>query len=210
MAEPQQPDPTRVPTDGIILASGSPRRRRLLTLIGLPHRVQPANVDETPRVGEKAVDYAARMAGEKAAAVALTDPGHPVLAADTVVEQDGRLLGKPESPAQARAMLTRLQGAPHKVHTAVALEFRYRQEGLVDSASVFFRQLSAAKIAWYVKTGEPMDKAGAYAIQGIGGLFIDRVDGSPQTVVGLPLHRLPGLFEAVNLDLWSMLTPKTS
>ena len=136
-----------------------------------------------------------------------SDPsrGLPVLGADTVVEVDGLALGKPTDPADAAAMLRRLSGRTHQVHTGVALVAGDRCESLVDTASVRFRPLDDPTIDWYVASGEPTDKAGAYAIQGRGGMLVDGIDGSPNTVIGLPLHRLSELFDRLDMNLWSYL-----
>ncbi len=189
-----------------ILASGSPRRRQLLELIGLSFVVLPADIDETPFDGERPVMYASRAARDKAIEVASSHPGRLVLGADTVVEVDQEILGKPESAEDASSMLRRLSGRSHVVHTALALVTGSTVHEVVDSARVQFVDLTDEVIRWYVATGEPMDKAGAYAIQGLGGLLVAGVEGSPHTVVGLPVHRLPELFAAHNLDFWSRLT----
>jgi septum formation protein len=189
----------------LILASRSPRRRRLLSVLGLRHTVDSADIDEAMSPGESAVDYAARMAREKALGVLGRTPDAVVLGADTVVEVEGRILGKPGSAAEATAMLGRLSGRTHHVHTAVAVASRTGCESLVDTAAVHFAPISAAARDWYVATGEPADKAGAYAIQGIGGLFVTGVEGSPHTVVGLPIHRLEELLARSGLDLWDYL-----
>jgi len=191
----------------LVLASSSPRRRQLLELIGLPFRVDPADVDEAPRAGEKPAAFARRAAWEKAIVVALRCPGAPVLGADTVVEIDGRILGKPGSETEAEEMLRTLSGRDHLVHTALTMANKGSTEELLDTATVSIIPLTDSTICWYVETGEPMDKAGAYAIQGLGGLMVAAVDGSPHTVVGLPIHRLPELFEAHNLHFWERLNP---
>jgi septum formation protein len=191
----------------IVLASGSPRRRQLLGLIGLRYRVRPSDIDETHRPGEEPAAFALRAACEKALAAAPHEPHLPVLAADTVVELAGSVLGKPSSTRHAMAMLRRLSGRTHRVHTGVALAYNGRLETLVDTAMVRFQQLTDDMVNWYVATGEPMDKAGAYAVQGAGGILVAGVDGSPQTVVGLPIHRLPELYAAHGLDFWEAITP---
>ncbi len=191
----------------LVLASASPRRRRLLDLIGLPHRVVPASIEETPEPGESPAAFALRAARDKARDVAGGHPGPPVLAADTVVDLAGTILGKPASPEEAVAMLEALSGREHRVHTAMALAWQGTLHATVDTARVRFRPLERDRIDWYVATGEPMDKAGAYAIQGIGGLFVESIEGSPQTVVGLPIHRLDELFQKAGLDLWPRLQP---
>lgn len=194
----------------IVLASGSPRRRQLLDLIGLAHRVEVPEVEEVQLPGEAPRDYALRVARDKAAAVAgRITTSAPVLAADTVVEIDGVALGKPETAAEAGAMLRRLSGADHEVHTAMALAGDGSAAALVDTSRVRFKSLSDGQIQWYVDSGEPEGKAGGYAIQGRGGLLVDGIEGSPQTVIGLPIHRLAELFQACGLDLWAFLDPSS-
>jgi len=166
----------------LILASGSPRRRQLLELIGVSFAVLPADVDETPLAGEDPVAYASRAARDKALEVAASHPGRLVLGADTVVEVDQEILGKPASADDAATMLRRLSGRSHVVHTALALVTDSTAHEVVDSARVQFVDLTDEMIRWYVATGEPMDKAGAYAIQGLGGLLVAGVEGSPHTV----------------------------
>ena len=190
----------------LILASGSPRRRQLLELIGVKFEVAPADIDETPLPDENPVTYASRAARDKALAVATGHPGRLVLGADTVVEIDQEILGKPSSMDEAADMLRRLSGKSHLVHTALALVTDGAAQEVVDSARVQFVDLTDEMIRWYVATGEPMDKAGAYAVQGLGGMLVEGVEGSPNTVIGLPVHRLPELYAAHNLDFWSKLT----
>ena len=191
----------------IVLASGSPRRRQLLQLIGIDFDVVPADIDERSESDENPVAYACRTAREKALHVAGRHRSRPVLGADTVVEIDGAILGKPGSRESAGEMLRSLSGRVHQVHTALALVVDGTSHELVDTANVHFVDLNDRLISWYVEGEEPMDKAGAYAVQGIGGLFVERVEGSPQTVIGLPIHRLPELFAAHGLDFWSLLVP---
>jgi septum formation protein len=186
----------------IILASGSPRRRELLELIGLRFEVRPAAEEETPEPEEAPAAFAVRAARAKAELVAAEHQRTPVLASDTVVEMNGRVLGKPVSTSEARAMLRLLSGRTHQVHTAVALTANGRCRSLLDTADVRFRSLDEDTIDWYVATTEPMDKAGAYAVQGAGGLLVESITGSPQTVIGLPIHRLPALFEECGIDYW--------
>ena len=190
---------------GFVLASGSPRRRNMLQTIGLEHIVFTSNIDETPLPGEAGRDYALRAAEDKARAVAQEVGSCLVLGADTVVEIDGEILGKPRSKEEAEEMLRRLSGHEHRVHTSMVLVQGSTCEGLVDTTTVRFKKLEPDVIRWYVESGEPMDKAGAYAIQGIGGLLVEGIEGSPQTVVGLPIHRLPELFSRHGLDLWEYL-----
>jgi len=186
----------------VILASGSPRRRELLELLGMRFEVRPAADEETPHPVEEPAAFDVRAARAKAELVAPDHPRSPVLASDTVVEIDRAILGKPVSTSEARAMLRQLSGRTHQVHTAVALMVNGRCRSLLDTADVRFRRLDDRTIDWYVATAEPMDKAGAYAVQGAGGLLVESVTGSPQTVIGLPISRLPELFEASGLDLW--------
>jgi septum formation protein len=157
--------------------------------------VEPADVDETPAAGEPAVAYALRVARAKAAAVAgrCRESGTVVLAADTVVVADGQILGKPEGPEGARTMLKTLSGRIHEVHTAVVLQVSDREWADVVTTRVRVLPLTDDEIEWYIRTGEPEGKAGAYAIQGRAARFIDWIEGSWSNVVGLPLatvHRL--------------------
>jgi len=190
----------------LVLASGSPRRRQLLQLIGVPFVIEPADIDETPLAGEDPATFASRAAREKAQEVAGKLAGRLVLGADTVVDVDNEILGKPGSKDDAANMLRSLSGRPHFVHTALALVTDGVVHEVVDTARVHFVDLDDRMIRWYVATGEPMDKAGAYAVQGLGGLLVARVEGSPHTVIGLPVHRLPELFAGHDVDFWSVLT----
>ncbi len=189
----------------IVLASASPRRMQLLELVGIPFAARPSAVDEIHRPGERAVDFARRAACDKAVTVAARGDGLPVLGSDTVVEIDGEILGKPADLADAARMLRRLSGRTHHVHTGIALAIGPRCESLVDTTRVRFSQLAEETIDWYVTTGEPVDKAGAYAVQGCGGLLVESIEGSPHTVVGLPIHRLPEIFARCGLDFWGMI-----
>jgi nucleoside triphosphate pyrophosphatase len=162
----------------------------LLSLLGLPFRaVAPDGVDESPRDGERPRDLAARLAVDKARSV----DGDPVLAADTVVDVDGAILGKPAHADDVRRMLERLSGRTHEVHTAVAVRSGQHVELDVVTTSVRFVPLAADAIEWYLGTGEPFGKAGAYAIQGAGGAFVERIEGSVSNVIGLPLHTVAEL-----------------
>jgi septum formation protein len=190
----------------IILASGSPRRRQMLKIIGLPFEVSIPRVGEEPLQHEAPVEFARRLALSKAAAVAASGCNLPILAADTVVASRDAILGKPRSKEDAFNMLRRLAGSSHQVHTAMALSVGNNRNVLVDTAVVDFKPMTDVEIQWYVDTDEPMDKAGAYGVQGIGGLFVDSVTGSPHTVVGLPIHRMAELFELCDLDLWQYVT----
>lgn len=185
----------------LILASGSPRRRELLGGMGLRFTIRSADIDETPLPGEPPGDTVLRLAKAKAAAKA--HPGELVLAADTVVVLDGDLLGKPTDPVDARRMLARIAGREHTVLTAVALKEPDCQRAVsaVESSRVRMAPLSPEEIAWYVDTGEPMDKAGSYAIQGIGALFVEEVFGNYTNVVGLPLPLTGRLFRELGYGL---------
>ena len=189
----------------LVLASASPRRRALLDLLGIPHVVRPADVDEAVRPGEKPAAYCRRAARDKAHHVAGSSVDLPVLAADTVVELDGESLGKPDSPEHAAAMLRALSGREHQVHTAVALAIGDRVHALLDTAIVRIRELDDALVDWYVASSEPLDKAGGYAVQGRGGLLVESITGSPHTVIGLPIHRLAELWESAGLDFARLL-----
>lgn len=161
--------------------------------------MRPADLDETPRPGESPRDYVLRLAVEKAAAGAR--PGELVLAADTTVVVDGEILGKPEDDDDARRMLRLLSGREHSVLTGIALHSPSGNAAEVDETLVRFAALSEAEIDWYVATGEPRDKAGAYAIQELASLFVEGVVGSQSNVVGLPVARVYRLFERLGYDL---------
>jgi septum formation protein len=171
----------------IILASASPRRRELLLSAGIDHVVDAANIDETPLDGERPGPYAERLARAKAAAVAARHPDACVIGADTVVVIDDEILGKPVDAVDARRMLERLSGREHAVLTAVAVARGGRIQSDIAETSVDMRNISPLEIAAYVETGEPMDKAGAYAIQGGAAAFIRGISGDFDNVVGLPL-----------------------
>lgn len=173
----------------IVLASASPRRAELLAAAGIQFRVQAADVDESTQPKEEPRAYVTRLARAKAAAVSRTvETNALVLGADTVVVVDGRCLGKPRDDEEAAAMLRRLSGRAHEVLTGIAL--RHPSGTAVECATtvVTFIPLSAAEIAWYVGTGEPRDKAGAYGIQGRASRFVARLEGSYSNVVGLPVE----------------------
>jgi septum formation protein len=180
----------------IVLASGSPRRTQLLALLGIAHQVDPAHVEETPLPGEAPVAMAARLARAKAAEVAARHPGRAVLAADTVVVLDDAILGKPASAAEAEGMLGRLGGREHRVVTAVALARDGRVWERHDETRVWFRPLDQETIRAYVATGEPLDKAGAYGLQGMGAVLVERIEGDCFGVIGLPLRLVVDLLAA--------------
>lgn len=179
----------------LILASASPRRRELLDRMGLAHVVVPADVDETPLPGEAPEELVSRLAEAKATHVLRAHAADRpvVLAADTVVVVDGTVLGKPADAADAAAMLRRLSGRTHEVLTGVAVARGDRVEVVVERTAVTFAELDDAEIAAYVGTGEPLDKAGAYGIQGRGGNFVTRIEGSYDNVVGLPTRTVRDL-----------------
>ncbi len=174
--------------DRLVLASGSPRRRQLLALLGISPRVVVPGVDELRPEGEPPADYVVRVARAKAGAVAGREPGAVVLAADTAVVLGDAVFGKPGDPAEAVAMLLRLQGRTHQVMTAVAVAQDERIEHALDVSDVTFRSHDRAALAAYVATGEPLDKAGAYAIQGLGAPLVEEIRGDFFGVMGLPLR----------------------
>lgn len=171
----------------LVLASQSPRRAALLEAAGFTFDVDPVEVDERVRDGESPREYVARLALEKARYAACRNPGSVVLGADTAVLAGRRLLGKPADAADAAAMLKRLSGRTHRVLTGVALCLGSSTWTAVEVTRVRFLRLTDREIAWYVGTGEPDGKAGAYAIQGLASRFVDRIEGSYTNVVGLPV-----------------------
>ena len=182
----------------VVLASASPRRRELLAQLGVAFDVHPPDIDESPLAGETPPVYVERLAREKARRVqADVGPDRVVLAADTTVALDGVILGKPTGAADAARMLRLLSGGTHTVHTGVAVARGERVESLVVSTDVVFDLLADHDIAFYVATGEPLDKAGAYAIQGLGGVYVREVHGSVSGVIGLPLAETRRLLAAV-------------
>ena len=184
----------------VILASQSPRRRDLLTLVGIPHEVQPADIDEAYLPGEEPAAHAERLAREKCAFVARGAPDAVVIGSDTIVVVDGDVLGKPRNEAHAAGMLTRLSARTHTVMTAVAVSWQGRERSGVETVDVTFHSLTPAQIAAYIATREPMDKAGAYGIQGFGATIVSRVDGDYFAVMGLPLQLLVGMLDDLGLD----------
>jgi septum formation protein len=185
----------------LVLASISPRRRQLLEQVGLSFDVAPADVDESVLPGEEAAAHVRRLALEKARTVAGRRPDALVVAGDTVVVLDGEIMAKPESADDAVAMLLRLQGRTHRVETGVAVVAPGGQEvAEVIGADVHFRSFDRAFAEAYVATGEPMDKAGAYGIQGYGAVLVDRVEGDFFAVVGFPVARVVALLERVGWE----------
>ncbi len=179
-------------TRAFLLASASPRRAELLASIGVPFHAAPVVIDETPQPGEEPGPLAERLAREKALAVPAPAGPAIILGADTLVVVDGAILGKPRDDEEARRFVRRLAGRTHEVVTAFALRACPEGSVAVESAvsRVTFAPMSEEEIAWYAATGEGRDKAGAYALQGIGSLFIPAVEGSYTNVIGLPLDRL--------------------
>ena len=183
----------------VILASHSPRRRELLTLVGIPHEVRPADIDESYGAGELPHAHAERLAREKAAVVARSAPDAVVVGSDTIVVLDGDVLGKPRDEREAASMLMRLSGRTHTVMTAVAVMWRGVERSAVEEVEVTFHTLTSAEIDAYIATREPMDKAGAYGIQGFGATIVARVDGDYFAVMGLPLQRMVRLMADLGL-----------
>jgi septum formation protein len=193
------PPLSHLPT--LVLASASPRRRELLAGLGLRFTIRAADLDETPRPGEDPETTVLRLAREKAAALA--HPGELVLAADTDVVLDGEILGKPRDPEDARRMLARIAGREHTVFSGVALEEpgRDRRASALAVSRVRMAAMTPERIEWYVATGEPLDKAGSYAVQGIGALLVEEIFGSYTNVVGLPLPLTWRLFQEMGYEL---------
>jgi septum formation protein len=196
------PNQSSRPADAlrVILASQSPRRRDLLTLIGIPHEVSPADIDESVHPDEAPVPHCERLARTKAATLAARDNEALVIGSDTIVVIDGDILGKPSDAADACAIIARLAGRTHTVFTAVAVAHRGRIVSGVESVSVTFRPLDAGQIAAYVATGEPMDKAGAYGIQGYGATIVERIDGDYFAVMGLAIGRMVALMGELGIE----------
>lgn len=190
----------------LYLASGSPRRRELLAQVGVAFTALNVPIDETPVPDEAAPAYVERLARAKAAAgvAALQGPG-VVLGADTAVVLDGQILGKPESPEHARSMLLSLSGRSHEVMTAVAVTDGQRTRSLCVTSQVRFAELSAVQVQRYWASGEPLDKAGGYAIQGLGAVFVTGLAGSYSAVVGLPLHETVELLGEFGVECWQSL-----
>ena len=181
----------------VILASASPRRRELLSLIGIEHEVRPANIDESYLDGETPREHAERLARGKASAI--NEPNAVTIGSDTIVVVDGDVLGKPRDRVHAAEMLRRLSGRSHVVMTGVAVRWGGKLVSGLEEVGVTFRVLSDEEIERYIDTGEPMDKAGAYGIQGFGATIVDRVDGDYFAVMGLALNRLVRLIKELDL-----------
>jgi septum formation protein len=192
--------PGTSPNARLVLASASPRRARILRGLGVRFRVQVSNADESLRPGEDGAAAVERLARSKALAVAAREP-LPVLAADTEVLCDGRVLGKPADEADAVAMLRRLQGRAHDVVTGVCVVSAGVARSGVERSVVRFAPMTEGELAWYAATGEPLDKAGGYHVDGKGALFVETVEGSPSNVAGLPVRLLLRLVREAGLDL---------
>jgi septum formation protein len=184
----------------VVLASQSPRRRQLLELIGIKHEVRPSDIDESVNVGELPEQYAERVAREKASTASLAHPDALVVAADTIVVIDDVILGKPRDVIDAERMLAMLSGRTHTVMTAVAVSHGDRMASGVEIVDVTFVPLDDIQISEYVATGEPMDKAGAYGIQGYGATIVRRIDGDYFAVMGLSLVRLVALLREIGIS----------
>jgi septum formation protein len=182
----------------LVLASASPRRRELLRNAGILFEVQPANIAEGPLPGESAKDCAERLAREKALVVAAQRPNDVVLGADTIVVVDNEILGKPSDAADAARMLRMLSAREHQVITGVCLVFEGKARVASETTSVTMSEITDQEIAGYIASGEPMDKAGAYAIQGIASRWIPRIEGDYSNVVGLPVALVFGMLRQVS------------
>jgi len=199
-----------VPTERLVLASQSPRRRDILARLAIVPDIEPADIDETPQPGEDPDTYVERLARSKAAAV--SRPGTVVLAADTAVVIEGAIVGKPTDRDDARRILMAMSDSSHLVVSGVAVS-RHRTDHQMEVVSgvertvVQFAKITPARLDWYLSTGEGDDKAGAYGLQGAAGIFADRVDGSVNNVIGLPLGLVDRLFAELSLDLLSFATP---
>ena len=191
--------------DSIVLASASARRSQLLLQVGVRHRIVGADIDESPRPGEAPADYVRRLAAGKAEAVVAREGGRPetpVLAADTTVALGDRLFGKPADESDCIDMLGALSGRTHAVHTAVALWYDGALHQAEDTSYVTFRDIPTDERRRYWASGEPAGKAGAYAIQGLGAVFVARIEGSFTGVMGLPLYQTAALLDAAGVRRW--------
>lgn len=190
--------PRLIETPPLVLASQSPRRAQLLEMLGLTFDVVPAEIDESLERGEPPSIHVERLAREKAEAVAALRPDALVIGSDTIVVVDGEILGKPKGRDEAIEMLLRLQGREHRVETGIAVAAPDgRVESSVEGVRVGFRPFDRKTAEDYVSTGEPLDKAGAYGIQGYGATLVDLIEGDFFAVMGLPLARMVSLFRAL-------------
>ena len=198
-------------TAGVLLASASPRRRALLHAIGLPVRVRPVAIDESPWEHERPHAYVERLAREKGLTAKTRDAAwlaastqRVLLAADTTVVLDGQILGKPADVQEGRAMLVALSGRQHRVLTAVYAATGEADRLIIDESVIQFRALAEREIDAYLATGEPFDKAGGYGIQGIGGVFVESLQGSFSGVAGLPVAGVEELLASLGVDSWAL------
>ena len=190
----------------IILASQSPRRRELLGRLGLTFTVRAADIDETMDPGKPASEEVARLSAEKAAAIAAgADHDAVIVAADTIVVLEGQILGKPHTAENAKKMLTALSGRSHQVMTGLTVRRGEKIFTETVTTDVHFRPLAEAEIDAYCATGEPLDKAGAYGIQGLASIFVERLDGDYYNVMGLPLCRLTALLRRAGVPVLSVI-----
>lgn len=185
----------------LILASASPRRRELLEKFNIPFTIDPASAPEDPPEGADAAETVKVLSAAKAIEVSRRHPGCVVIGADTVVELDGTILGKPRDEKDAFEMLRTLSGREHRVYTGVTVTNGVTTLSQAEKTRVFFREMTDREIKAYIATGEPMDKAGAYGYQGFAGLFVERIDGDFFNVVGLPLCRLGHMLETLGVIL---------
>lgn len=188
----------------IYLASASPRRSALLNQVGIPHAIRAVDIDESVAAGESPRDYVVRLAAQKAKTLwDRLDPSErlPVLGADTTVALDEEIMGKPRDEADGTRMLERLSSRTHRVYTAVALQHEHGCETQLSVSEVSFRALEADEIRAYWQSGEPQDKAGAYAVQGLAALFIERISGSFSGIMGLPLFETGELLRSIGWRL---------
>ena len=192
-----------------ILASSSPRRKQWLEAMKIPFEIWAPEVDESPLSGEDPERMVLRLARSKAQIVSVVNPGRWVIAADTTVAIDHHVLNKPVDENDAVRMLMLIQGRRHEVHTGFCLLRDKEEHAFVDTAEVYLRPLSERQARWYAKTGEPMDKAGAYAAQGIAAMFISRIEGSFATVMGFPVERFGELAQNLGLlTYWLNMPPR--
>lgn len=187
----------------LLLASSSPRRRELLDQIGVRYRVVEASIPEAPLPDEKPEDYVIRLAESKARAGGDVDADCPALGADTIVVINNAILEKPRDRKHAADMLAQLSGSTHKVMTAVSVCHGERRKTLLNITEVDFREISPEEIERYWQTGEPRDKAGAYGIQGLAGVFVRQIRGSYSSVVGLPLYETQLLLREFAVPVWA-------
>ena len=186
----------------LILASKSPRRNELLALLGVPFTTFDADIDETPLDNESAEQLVERLAKAKAAAALACYPDAWVIGSDTVISLEGRILAKPNDADDAIQMLRAMQGRRHQVLTSLALLNKDNEQLIVDQSTVTFAALNERQIAAYVATGEGVDKAGGYGIQGIAASFIEQIEGNYHSIMGLPLAPLRKLFDELHIEYW--------